>query len=426
MKKFLLAMALQCFLTFTALANLNEPLRDFEKFVGASFEKFVQVLGAKVVVADYTLIRQDFPHLRSMSNFQIDHWLIENAAWMTYEQVSQQVVNDKIHTNHKRKWFVRPKNYGRAAVAQPDKDQLIDIKGSGTKNPKIGDHSNGLMSTAEGIRDFIFEKMLSGIFKVEGNQLRTVGSYAVLDLGFKFTQPILNAENSNVEFGPLQSYLKDAFKQRKITAGLLLRQAHLRSPIENEIGDNSFLPEKTAIEYERVLRKYGIVSSPNARFGFNFEAMNIQGTVDGAMVDFGGLAIHEKSYFSRYVFNTEKPFRPGDTAEKIMARGQQPVFSPTNRDFPQPSKYLAVKRDQWVIPGLAEKQPTADQVRIRAEMVMEKFSNYQATRADIETLVGSFLNPVFDNIGLGASPFKGSFGFMAKCQQFVVAQLLPQ
>ena len=47
------------------------------------FEEAVFVDSANVVLADYTLLRKDFPHLASASDATIDAWILSQCASMT-------------------------------------------------------------------------------------------------------------------------------------------------------------------------------------------------------------------------------------------------------------------------------------------------------------------------------------------------------
>ncbi|HWS72511.1 MAG TPA: hypothetical protein VN605_10375, partial [Thermoanaerobaculia bacterium] len=59
-------------------------------------ELALRVSGARVVFADYALLRNDFPQLEWASRPAIDDWLLRNAAVVSAPQAAQEVVNTKI------------------------------------------------------------------------------------------------------------------------------------------------------------------------------------------------------------------------------------------------------------------------------------------------------------------------------------------
>jgi hypothetical protein len=58
---------------------MEEVLRDPSKLWEAKTEMVVPVATARVILADYELIRKDFPEIKNLSNEQIDQWLIRNT-----------------------------------------------------------------------------------------------------------------------------------------------------------------------------------------------------------------------------------------------------------------------------------------------------------------------------------------------------------
>jgi hypothetical protein len=81
-------------------------------------ETFVKVSPdrAKVLVADYDLIRTDFPQISKLSDADIDVWLVDNTAYVSAPQASQEVVNDQVPTVNRSRWGYRPPEYRRASV----------------------------------------------------------------------------------------------------------------------------------------------------------------------------------------------------------------------------------------------------------------------------------------------------------------------
>src|SRR5690606_36906896 len=123
---------------------------------------------AKVLVADYSLIRRDFPHLRALSEGEIDAWLLESAGHIADEQVrfQNQRVSSAIDAEEpppaakgkksQGRRVHRPEGYGRALVFEVE-GGMLDVKGSGTIAPRPGHHQSGLLATGEALREFIYE-----------------------------------------------------------------------------------------------------------------------------------------------------------------------------------------------------------------------------------------------------------------------------
>jgi hypothetical protein len=134
--------------------------------------KVQRVMGARVVVADYELIREDFACLREASNPEIDRWLLSQAAFVRHSQLERGAkhgVHDPLPAERCEpidrpcvRMAVIPPLYGRAALL-PIKDERygcsgwLDVKGSGSQWPVITDwHSTGTM---------IMEDALGGFFR---------------------------------------------------------------------------------------------------------------------------------------------------------------------------------------------------------------------------------------------------------------------
>jgi len=101
-----------------------------------SREIFHRVASARVLVADYTLLRQDFPQLSSLTRNQINSWLLDHLAFISSNQLKvfsfvflisnltcdfnqgQGIVSTSIETNGTTKALaaVRPIAYNRAAL----------------------------------------------------------------------------------------------------------------------------------------------------------------------------------------------------------------------------------------------------------------------------------------------------------------------
>jgi hypothetical protein len=94
-------------------------------------------------------------------------------------------------TSNEREWPIAHR-YGRAVVSPVLNDTgeeigLYDLKGAGSRDPsnRAGGHTNGMASVGEGVREFAHEKLFSRLFHVLDSPHRTIGIYAILDLGFQ-------------------------------------------------------------------------------------------------------------------------------------------------------------------------------------------------------------------------------------------------
>lgn len=258
---------------YRAISQIEElqvidPLRDINKIeVPYLKEEIVRLKNAKIVFTDYQLLRKDFPELRSMNQDQIDQWLLDRAAFVSRHQVGSTEANSVIETTDVVKTGYRPIDYGRAMVYETGSGGLIDAKGVGVKGAYAGDHSDGLMTLGEAIREFTYEKMVNHVFSYDDPAMKTVGSYAVIDTGF-------DVKHADGSFSP---------------SGIYLRQAHVRAK-----GSYSLFSETDSLRIEKQLRKYGITSAGAYRDSYNWDKINIQGTKDGAVLDFGGFLTVDK------------------------------------------------------------------------------------------------------------------------------------
>ena len=266
-------------------------------------EEFVRVESARIVLVDYDLVRKDFVETRAMSNPEIDAWLLKHTAFVSKPQAAQQTVNTPIATTAERVQAFRPKEYKRAAVFRAGSG-LIDVKGSGAPRPQQADHGNGLATLGEGIREFIYEKLIRKIFEREGGKHQTLGTYAILDYGFD----VIHANGS------------------RSPAGAILRQGHARYA-----GDFAFslMDEGKALEVELLLRKYGITTA-GAHRTHPADWINVQGTKEGLIIDYGAFLTVERF---------EKPIRHIHGRVNLMEIGDP--------RFVQPNPLLRVDFSRW-------------------------------------------------------------------------------
>jgi hypothetical protein len=336
------------------------PLRDISGTAGAKPEPMKRVPTARVILADYDLLKKDFPQLVALTSAEIDQWLLEVAGRISLKQAAQQRVNSRISLSKDERLGYRPKGYGRSVVFRTGPitqglaiTGLIDAKGVGAVDPIQGDHSNGLMSLGEGIREYVYQKLIEMLFSHSHAGFKTVGSYAVLDFGF-------DIKNPDGTTSP---------------AGAILRQGHDRAQ-----GDGSLLNQKLSLAIEKVLRRYGITSAGTYR-GEPSDAINIQGTKDGATVDYGGYLAVEKF---------EK------TA--IHFYGKKILIDPSKPGFVQPDPELRVPFCLWGDTETGRADPQYDNPWIWSSRLATDLRNGTATRTDVDAHVRNMLEPVAQNL----------------------------
>lgn len=346
--KHLVLIALLC--SSGHIYSIENPLRDPTQLAIVRKEKVVQLKSAKPVLIDYELIRRDFAEVEKMSDSQIDHWLIEQVGYISKPQVKQNLVNSEIPVLANERDAYRPKNYNRALVFQTNGGALIDAKGTGSLHPSSGDHANGLASLGETIREFGYEKLVTRILRHAGSETQTVGCYGVIDLGFDI--------------------IHDDGKVAR--AGMVLRQAHIRAK-----GAYSLLDNDRALKVEKILRRYGITSAGAHRHKWKHEWLNIQGTSDGGILDFGGYLSVEKF---------EKPL--------VEAFRNIPLMSVQEVVALQPDPELRVPLEIWGSTATGKVDPAFDNPSAWSHELAESLRRGEATRDSANQHMKNLLEPV--------------------------------
>jgi hypothetical protein len=348
-KLYALSILLTVIIPFAAGAQI-EPVRRPEQLWEPKPEEFVRVSTSRVVIADYDLVRRDFKSTVSMSNQEIDQWLIAETSFISKAQAKQTLVNTKISTTDVNRTGYRPYEYRRGAVFLA-KDGLLDAKGTGAIDPRPGGHDSGVATLGDMIREYLYEKLINHIFKFARSKFTTVGSYAVIDFGFD----VIHADGSQSR------------------AGYILRQAHTRywpgSGRVHSLNRNlaTQLPTKMAVEIEALLRRYGITSAGGNRKRFSFDTINIQGTQEGAVIDFG--AFLSMDHFSRDVYIREPM---GTDAEMVWSA----------KESPQPDPLFRVPMAQWGTSESGIIDPKMDNPFIWSHRLAESFARGEASRHD--------------------------------------------
>ncbi len=336
-----------------AHAQIN-PARKVEELRNAHPEWAVRVKTARVVLADYVLIRKDFPPTRKMSEEQIDQWILDNAAYVSKVQAAQTRANSEIQIAHNasgkpiERTVYRPERYGRAFVLRLKGGYLLDGKGMGSDYyPNLGAYKTGLASLGEVIREFLFQKKIQQVLDHSGSGYNTVGSYAVIDWGF--------------------DVIGDDGKPMR--AGAILREAHRRP---ETISGNHFMSMLDSKIVEWTLRHYGITSTGDDNFHKFKEGdgVNIQSSENLELIDFGAYLV--KRIFQRKAFH----YAP------IYA--DVPLLDPESGDFPQPDSRMALPYEMWGSSESGRENPKYDNPYIWGHRVASELKSGKISREGVQ------------------------------------------
>lgn len=241
-------------------------------------EMVLRVSGARVVYANYGLLKHDFPqlsdhelekkfpHLKSLTaaakqqafNNYIDEWLLCNTAFISQSQAKQSVVNTAINVTNETVKAYRPPGYGRALVYSIEendkgllpgsdrekpafKNRLIDVKGTGTAPdilPVNESHRNGIYRLGYAFVELVIQELLQRIFRHSNSHFQTLPVYGIVDLGFD----------------------EKTSKMPDTPAALLIRRAHRRPKNSGGLYAYGSNGQRIQLEIEKLIRKYGITS----------------------------------------------------------------------------------------------------------------------------------------------------------------------
>ena len=256
---------------------------------------------------------------------QIDRWLLDHALIAQTQYEKGELTNSNTHIDADTSEAIRvyrPIDYGRAFVERvggtETEDWLMDLKGAGTRDPHPAQYKNGMAGLSEMVREYAFQKLIQKIFVQSKSGFETIECYAVLDLGFD--------TKVGDSTGP---------------AGMVLRQAHKRYITEH----NYQIRDQDTLVREKVLRRYGITSAGMDWTSANPIYHDMQGSEEGAVVDFGTyVALSRFTQSLLGMENWEKTWLP------------RPVlFDFNSPDFVQPDPELLVSLSNW---GAEQSEPT--------------------------------------------------------------------
>jgi hypothetical protein len=252
---------------------------------------------ARVVWADYHLIERDFADtdfaaslprdvtlprganaLATSDRPDIDAWLLLHAAIISETQLQYTDINEPIPVFGPTRIGYRPPRYGRALVVQmtdtwssladSDADRrpqgLLDVKGCGVapgRVPMRELHRSGLLPLPVAFSELVTQRIVERIFEYLGVDVRGVGVYAILDLGFRMKG----------DYGSL------------IPVGAIIRRAH-RRPVGNiDLANYGNEQHRIKLAIEFMLRRFGVTScSPDMQFLIWREGENLRSLFRGA------------------------------------------------------------------------------------------------------------------------------------------------
>ena len=337
------------------LIGVITPLRASTGLQSPRIEKAIAVKTARVILADYDLLKRDFPTLRSKTHSELDQWLLDKAGFIALPQASQIVTNSPVQTNETTIPAFRPKDYGRGLVFRAESG-LIDAKGAGALHPTNEEHSNGLATLEETIREFLYSKLVRAVFEHSNSSFRVVDSYAVFDLGFDTL--FMGRQGS--------------------PAGMVLRQAHTRAK-----GDKSSLGKGRSARIESLLRRYGLTAAGSYGEG-PYDLINIQGTANGDMVDFGSMLALSRFKKDAYHFD----YSP-DQSDKYT-----PLLSTNRVDFPQPDPAVQIPPEQWGYSDSGRRDSLFDNPTIWSRHLANALREGRAAREHVTAHMKNFFDPV--------------------------------
>ena len=264
---------------------LENPYHPHNGFESLPRLPVVKINTSRVVLADYTLLKQDFPFLRSMRETEIDAWILERTSWVHAEGMTNIVHNIANHVDIEASKSppdaarlsaiaTRSMTIDVGAQARSRGQFLMESKGSG----KVNDVRDGLSTLHDRVTEFVHDKMINLIMKHAGLKQRTIGHYAVVSYGFRYTM----------------LHTGDTYD-----AAYTLRQISKRSMLPFGI-----LPTHQQVAFELRARQYGWTSIGedkakeliDAAGDHDCRPIHWQGTVDHDVLDLDTFTALEESF----------------------------------------------------------------------------------------------------------------------------------
>jgi len=249
---------------------IGTPTRSLGDYLASgqtlSEETFLGVAGAQILLANYDLLRADFPQawFGSQRQEDIQSWLLDTAAVVSTSQAAATGINTSIALDQRHRLGVRPPRYGRAAVFFHDTKGIprpaLDVKGTGVPADEIPElpHSNGLLTLDEAIHEILMEQLVLMVCRHAGATARPLPSYALIDLGFDALSPCGGEPDPAVQ---------------------LLRRTATRPRCQWQRYPTPAKLAEAMLRFELLLRHYGLSASCCGAVQFS-----LQRTTDGLQV----------------------------------------------------------------------------------------------------------------------------------------------
>ena len=426
------------------------------------FEVFKRVEGARVVIADYALLKHDIPSLNKLTDSQIDDWLVFYAGVLSSQQLDTQLVTRredwrrKLQTEvrvkpdpkstpdffpqeskrffdlvHGRTVGFRPRGYNRAAVfvvghsgQEEESWTMLDAKGIGvqkhaTPNLEKG-HSSGLHELGQAIREYAMQKMVHAVLQDAKHRYFSQGStqtLQALEKPFK-DQGITTIDWSKLPWSTVQTYAVldlgfnvDPESNGGRPVGVVIRQAHGR---EGEFPYNIFA--LTAL-----LLQYGITIGEGL-YGTLDEKKNDPRDVDKLkkilyLCEMSHPKVSNEICYHSSNIQTDMKSRLVDFGS-LMVHGDELRYSFVAKTFPEakirdmpiilrdsfkPSNKVSVPREGWGfdqnVPGcFPAGDPRCDQVSTWGDRLALEFRAGRATKETVASELDARLSPVLKKL----------------------------
>lgn len=413
---------------------------------GSVAEKVLGLEGARVVVADYDLIRRDFPQLRNLSHDEIDQWLLQNTAYMAAPQAQQEGANTRIELSGKERSAYRPPQYGRALVFQADSPfddemnarlnfvrslmQVADEAQSGAddwsqKKVELKEQfENGLKASFDQpSRETIersfktleqspnsraeLERDRQALMKIELSPRNHIGLIDAKGVGAlapragghsdglatlgeaireyvyeKMVNTVFTHEDAGLRTVGTYAVIDSGFGVKHQDGSASPGGIVLRQAHNRFDSHASLFSEADSLRIENILRKYGITSAGAYRDVYPYDKINVQGTKSGAVLDFGGFLVVER--FHR---------------EAIHFYGQKVLIDPKRDQLVQPDPNLRIPLEVWGTTVSGKEDPKLDNIWLWSHELAAAFREGRAGRDDVLTHVRNLLGPVTSKLG---------------------------
>ena len=238
-------------------STLHAPLRSLAQLDQARLvAETVEVLSqTRLLWWNRAAIRADFPTLASVSDEDLERFVLENASVLSRVQCAPNEVNAEPPLTGVQRIAWRPPMYGRALIVEacpPGEPQgvpigLLDLKGAGVapdNEPMRVMHRNGLMILEQCIEELLYQRLVETVMRRENIDARGVPVYAILSLGFE---------------GSMENTMP-------LPAAMMIRRAHRRFAEGCELQPIGSSAQKVQLTLELVLRRYGITTANTSTF----------------------------------------------------------------------------------------------------------------------------------------------------------------